>query len=56
MRNVWSGMKLMSRYVNSNTQKISSVNAADEANELNQFFNHFDCHHFFGENIGRSMF
>ena len=35
-------MKLMSRYVNGNTQKIS-VNTADEANELNQFFNHLDC-------------
>ena len=39
-------MKLMSWYVNGNTQAIFSVNTADEANELNQFFNHFDCHDF----------
>ena len=25
---------------------IFSVNTADEANELNQFFNRFDCHDF----------
>ena len=46
MRRVWSGMKLMSRYVNGNTQKIASVNTAGEVNELNQFFNRFDCHDF----------
>ena len=46
MRSVWSGMKLMSRYVNGNTQTIFSVNTADEANQLNQFFNLFDCHDF----------
>ena len=45
-RRVWSGMKLMSRYVNGNTQKIASVNTAGEVNELNQFFNRFDCHDF----------
>ena len=44
MRRVWSGMKLMSRYVNGNTQKIASVNTAGEINELIQFFNRFDCH------------
>ena len=36
----------MSRYVNGNTQKIASVNTAGEVNELNQFFNRFDCHDF----------
>ena len=46
MRRVWSGTKLMSRYVNGNTQKIASVNTAGEVNELNQFFNRFDCHDF----------
>ena len=46
MRSVWSGVKLMSRYVNGNTQNIFSVNTADEANELNQFFIRFDCHSF----------
>ena len=46
MRRVSSGMKLMSRCVNGNTQKIASVNTASEVNELNQFFNHFDCHNF----------
>ena len=46
MRRVWSGMKLMRRYVNGNTQKIASVNNAGEISELNQFFNHFDCHNF----------
>ena len=35
MRRVWSGMKLMSRYVNGNTQKITSVNTAGEVNGLN---------------------
>ena len=39
-------MKLMNRYVNGNTQKIASVNTAGEVNELNQFFNRFDCHDF----------
>ena len=39
-------MKLMSKYVNGNTQKIASVNTADEVNELNQFFNRFDCNNF----------
>ena len=43
---VWSGMKLMSRYVNGNTQKIASVNIAGEASELNQFFNRFDWNDF----------
>ena len=42
MRRVWSGMKLMSRYVKGNTQKIVSVNNTGEVNELNQFFNRFD--------------
>ena len=46
MRRVWSGMKLMSRYVNGNTQTIALVNAAGEVNELNQFFNRFVCHDF----------
>ena len=46
MRRVWSGMKLMSRSVNDNTQKLASVNTAGEVNELNQFFNRFDCHDF----------
>ena len=46
MRRVSSGMKLMSRYVKDNTQKITSVNNAGEVNELNQFFNRFDCHDF----------
>ena len=46
MRSVWSGMKLMSRYVNGNTQKIASVNIAGKASELNQFFNRFDCNDF----------
>ena len=46
MRRVWSGMKLMSRYVNGNIQKIASVNTAGKVNELNQFFNRFDCHDF----------
>ena len=46
MRSMWSGMKLMSRYVNVNTQKIASVNTAGEVNELNQFFNRFDCHNY----------
>ena len=36
----------MSRYVNNNTQKIALVNTAGEVNELNQFFNRFDCHDF----------
>ena len=36
----------MSRYVNGNTQKIAPVNTAGEVNELNQFFNRFDCHDF----------
>ena len=35
MRRVWSGMKLMSRYVNGNIQKITSVNTAGEVNGLN---------------------
>ena len=39
-------MKLMSRYVNGNTQKIVSVITADEVNELNQYFNYFNCHNF----------
>ena len=39
-------MKLMSRYVNGNTQTIALVNAAGEVNELNQFFNRFVCHDF----------
>ena len=39
-------MKLMSRYVNGNTQKIVSVTTAGKVNELNQFFNHFDHHDF----------
>ena len=39
-------MKLMSRYVNGNTQTIFSVNTGDEANELNKFFNRFDCDDF----------
>ena len=30
-------------YVNGNTQKIASVSTAGEINELNQFFNRFDC-------------
>ena len=30
-------------YVNGNTQKITSVSTAGEVNELNQFFNRFDC-------------
>ena len=46
MRRVWSGMKLMSRHVNGNTQKITSVNTGGEVNELNQFFNRFDCNNF----------
>ena len=46
MRRVSSGMKLMSRYVNGNTQKIASVNTAGEVNELNQFFNCFDSQFF----------
>ena len=46
MRRVWGGMKLLSRYVNGNTQKIASVNTAGEVNELNQFFNRFDCNDF----------
>ena len=46
MRKVWSGMKLMSRYVKGNTHKIASVNNASEVNEMNQFFNRFDCHDF----------
>ena len=49
MRRVWSGMKLMSRYVNGNTQKIASMNTAGEVTELNQFFNRFDCHDFFAK-------
>ena len=54
MRGVQSGMELMSRCVNGNTLKISSVNTADEASKLNKFF---DCHDFLFvcENIGRSM-
>ena len=39
-------MKLMSRYVKGNTQKIAFVNNAGEVNELNQFVNRFDCHEF----------
>ena len=35
MRRMWSGMKFMSRYVNGNTQKITSVNTAGEVNGLN---------------------
>ena len=50
MRRVWSGMKVMSRYVNGSTQKIASVNTAGEVNELNQFFNRFDCHDFSQKN------
>ena len=46
MRRVWSGMKMMSRYVNGNTQKIASVNTAGKVSELNQFLNRFDCHDF----------
>ena len=55
MRRVWNGMKLMSRWVNGNKQKIASVNTAGEVNELNQFFNRFDSHHFLQKNIGRFM-
>ena len=47
-------MKL-SRYVNGNTQKIASVNTAGEVNELNQFFDRFDCHEFSQNDIGRFM-
>ena len=32
---VWSGMKLISRFVNGNRQKIFSVDIASEANDLN---------------------
>ena len=39
-------MKLMSRCVNGNTLKITSVNTAGKDNELNQFFNRFDWHDF----------
>ena len=39
-------MKLMSRCVNGNTQKIALVNTAGEVSELNQFFSCFDCHDF----------
>ena len=39
-------MKLMSRCVNGNTQKIASVNTAGKVSELNQFFSCFDCHDF----------
>ena len=39
-------MKLMSRYVNGNTQKIASMNTAGEVNELSQFFSRFGCHDF----------
>ena len=46
MRRVWKSMKLMSKYVNGNTQKITSVNTTGEVNQLNQFFNHFDCNDF----------
>ena len=46
MRRVWSDIKLMSRYVNGNTQKIASVKTASEVSELNQFFGRFDCHVF----------
>ena len=33
-------------YANGNTQKIASVNTAGEVNELNKFFNRFDCYEF----------
>ena len=37
---------MMRRYVNDNKQKLASVNTAGEVDELNQFFNRFDCHDF----------
>ena len=37
---------IMSRYGNGYTQKIASVNTAGEVNELNNFFNRFDCNDF----------
>ena len=42
-------MKLMSRYVNRNTHNIFSVNTADEASGLNQFFSSLDCYDFSGK-------
>ena len=41
MRSVCSGMKLMSRYANDNTQKIVSVDTADEVNRTDSILQSF---------------
>ncbi|KAJ8046681.1 hypothetical protein HOLleu_05444 [Holothuria leucospilota] len=52
MRRVWEGMKLMSGYAgkNSNSGENLLLNPTlDYVNDLNNFYNRFDCHDFSDE-------
>ena len=49
MKRVWDGMRLMSGY-NSKSKSRSLPNSSENyANELNTFYNRFDCHDFSAE-------
>ncbi|KAJ8017440.1 hypothetical protein HOLleu_45148 [Holothuria leucospilota] len=51
MKHVWAGIRMMSGYFN-DTSKNSRLPSTSTiyANELNVFYNRFDCHDFSGEN------
>ncbi|KAJ8046645.1 hypothetical protein HOLleu_05396 [Holothuria leucospilota] len=51
MKHVWAGIRMMSGYSN-DTSKNSRLPSTSTiyANELNVFYNRFDCHDFSGEN------
>jgi hypothetical protein len=47
MKGVWNGMRLMSGYSNGSSKSCPLPKASVEyANELNKFYNRFDCHDF----------
>ena len=52
MKKVWQGMKFMSGYTskNNSSQDFLAAPSSGYANELNLFYNRFDCHDF-SENI-----
>ena len=45
MKGVWNGMRLMSGYSNGSSKSCAIPKSSGEyADELNSFYNHFDCH------------
>ena len=50
MKKVWQGMRLMSGYANGSGKSCPLPNTSlDYANQLNSFYNRFDCHDFSNE-------